>query len=214
MSAAIRVLLVDDHPAILAGLRTILGQAPDVEIVGGATTLAEAEELIKAAHPDAIILDYELGDDAGVKLLTALATSEARPLILLLSAHDNPAYLYEAHRQGAAGYFLKEVALDKVLEGIRRAVRGYSLWTPAQLTRIKLWEEQVKFRWDSLTGRERDVLQALAQGQSNREISAALYITERTVEFHVGNILGKLGVGSRTEAAAWLRDAGLGRFAF
>ncbi len=214
MNTPVRVLLIDDHPAILAGLRAILGQAPDVEIVGEAATLTEAKALLESAQPDALILDYELGEDAGIKLLDALAEAESRPAILLLSAHDNPAYLYEAYRLGASGYFLKELALDAVLEGVRQAARGQLLWTPAQLQRVRAWENEVKSRWDSLTWRERDVLRALAQGKSNREISVDLHITERTVEFHVGNILGKLGVGSRTKAAAWLRDAELGRFAF
>lgn len=214
MNTPVRVLLIDDHPAILAGLRAILGQAADVEIVGEAMTLAEAETLLQNARPDVLVLDYELGEDAGIKLLDALAEAESRPTVLLLSAHDNPAYLYEAYRLGATGYFLKESALDVVLGGVRQAAQGRALWTPDQLGRIRAWEEQVKFRWDELTGRERDVLRALAQGKSNREISTELHITERTVEFHVSNILGKLGVGSRIEATAWLRDAELGRFAF
>jgi len=214
MTAPIRVLLVDDHPAILAGLRVILGHAPDVEIAGEATALAEAEMLIEAACPDVIVLDYELGNDAGTALLAALATVEIRPATLLLSAHDNPAYLYEAHRQGAAGYFLKDAALDVVLEGVRQVARGNSLWTPVQLARIDTWKAQVKFKWDSLTGRERDVLYALVRGKSNRDISTDLLVTERTVESHVSSILSKLGVDSRTEAAAWVRDTGLSHFVF
>ncbi len=217
MNAPIRVLLVDDHPAILAGLRAMLGSAADVAVVGVAATLAEAETLLESCQPDVIVLDYELGNDIGLELLAAptmRASSEARPVVLLLSAHDNPAYLHAAHQQGAAGYFLKEAALDVVLEGVRQAARGDSLWTPAQLARISAWEEQVKLKWDSLTGRERDVLQALVQGKSNRDISTDLHVTERTVESHVSHILDKLGVSSRTEAAAWLRDAGLDRFAF
>ena len=217
MNAPIRVLLVDDHPAILAGLRAILGSAADVAVVGAAATLAEAETLLESCQPDVIVLDYELGNDVGLELLatpTALAASESRPVVLLLSAHDNPAYLYAAHQQGAAGYFLKEAALDVVLAGVRQAARGNTLWTTAQLARIGLWEEQVKSRWDTLTDRERDVLQALALGKSNREIAADLQITERTVESHVTHILDKLAVSSRTAAAAWLRDAGLGRSAF
>ncbi len=212
MSTVIRVLLIDDHPAILAGLRAILGQATDVEIVGEATTLAEAEALLESARPDALVLDYELGEDAGTGLLMALAEDETRPAILLLSAHDNPAYLHEAHRLGAVGYFLKALALDVVLEGVRQTARGQTVWTLDQLARIRAWKEQVKFRWDALTGRERDVLRALAQGKSNREISAELHITERTVEHHVGNILGKLGTGSRSEVVVWMRDADLERF--
>ncbi len=154
----------------------------------------------------------QLGEDSGTGLLDALAEAESRPAILLLSAHDNPTYLHEAHRLGAVGYFLKALALDVVLEGVRQAVRGQTVWTLEQLARIRAWEEQVKFRWDALTGRERDVLRALAQGKSNREISAELHITERTVEFHVGNILGELGAGSRSQVAVWVRDADLGRF--
>ncbi len=132
--------------------------------------------------------------------------------IRVLLIDDHPAYLHEAHRLGAASHFLKALALDVVLEGVRQAARGQTVWTLDQLARIRAWKEQVKFRWDALTGRERDVLRALAQGKSNRIISAELHIGERTVEFHVGNILGKLGVGSRSEVAVWVRDAGMGRF--
>jgi DNA-binding NarL/FixJ family response regulator len=185
-----------------------------MEIVGEATSLAGAETLIEAARPNVIVLDYELGNDAGIALLAALATGETRPATLLLSAHDNPAYLYEAHRQGAAGYFLKGAALDVVLEGVRQVARGNSLWTPAQLLRIDAWKAQVKFKWDSLTDREREVLYALVQGKSNRDISTDLFVTERTVESHVSSILSKLGVSSRTEAAAWVRDTGLSRSVF
>ena len=217
MSAPIRVLLVDDHPAILAGLRAILGSAADVAVVGAAATLAQAETLLESCQPDVIVLDYELGNDVGLELLTAptlLAPGAARPAIVLLSAHDNSAYMYQAHQRGTAGYILKEAALDVVLAGVRQVARGNTLWTPAQLARIRTWEEQVKSRWDTLTDRERDVLQAVAQGKSNREIAADLQITERTAESHVTHILDKLGVSSRMAAAAWVRDAGLERSMF
>ena len=125
--------------------------------------------------------------------------------ILALSAFDAPKYLWGMREMGARGYLLKDEAPAQIVTAVRTVAQGQMLWSSDQLARIRRWQQEVQARWDDLTQREQHVLALIAQGQSNKDIAEALTVTPRTVEFHVSNILGKLAVVSRIEAALWLK---------
>jgi DNA-binding NarL/FixJ family response regulator len=125
---------------------------------------------------------------------------------LILTAHDRDAFLAEMEEAGAAGFLTKDEDAPALVEALRRAAQGEALYTEEQLERARRRREDVGRRWDSLTERERGVLRLLTEGLSNAAIAEALCIAEKTVEYHVTNILGKLGVASRLEAAAWVHD--------
>ena len=129
--------------------------------------------------------------------------------VLALSAYDDERYVQEMLGAGAVGYLLKEEAPGVIVAAVRAAARGERLWTAEQFARAQRWREEVQGRWERLTEREREVLALVAAGKSNKEIAQALSVTVRTVEFHVSNVLGKLGLTSRVEAAVWAREHGL-----
>jgi RNA polymerase sigma factor (sigma-70 family) len=208
MHKPIRVLLADDHPALRVGLRVLLERAPDIEVVGeaedGETVLTQLETL----HPDVIVLDCQLPGISGVEVARTIKRRKASPRVIALSAYDDDGYLAQMHEADATGYLLKNEAPARIVEAVRAAMRGETLWTPEQLARIEHWRAEVVRLIDSLTPREREVLHWVTEGLSNKEIAQKLYITVRTVDFHVSNILRKLGVISRVEAAVWAKEHG------
>ena len=138
-----------------------------------------------------------------------MRTHYPETITLVLMAHDRDAVLADVVEAGAVGFVTKEEAPERLVEAIRRAARGEVLFTREQLTRARRWREEVGERWENLTEREREVLALVAQGKSNGEIAERLCVTEKTVEKHVSNVLGKLALSSRTEAAVWVVGAGL-----
>lgn len=205
MTQTINVLLADDHPAMRIGLRVLLDQAPDISVVAETGTGPETLEQIESLRPTVVVLDCQLPHLSGVEVAAQVKQKKLPAKILALSAYDTPKYQWSMLEMGALGYLLKEEAPTEIVSAVRRVAAGQLLWSAEQLARIRQWEREVKRRWDELTGREQDVLRLMAAGHSNKEISQALTITARTVEFHVSNILGKLGVTSRVEAAVWLK---------
>ena len=129
--------------------------------------------------------------------------------VLALSAYDDDHYLWGMWAAGALGYLLKSEAPGAIVAAVRAVARGTSLWTATQAACVQRWREEVEQRWSALTEREREVLALVAAGKSNKEIAQALQVTERTVEFHVGNILGKLRLTSRLESAVWVKEHGV-----
>jgi RNA polymerase sigma factor (sigma-70 family) len=126
--------------------------------------------------------------------------------VVALSAYDDDRFLAGMHGAGAVGYLLKNEAPERIVEAVRRAARGGTLWTPEQLARVRRWQEEVAQVRESLTEREQEVLALVAGGLSNKEIAQQLTVTVRTVDFHVSNILRKLDVASRVEAAVWVKE--------
>ncbi|MEX2011060.1 MAG: response regulator transcription factor [Chloroflexota bacterium] len=184
----IRLAIVDDHPLVGQGVAALLAREPDLEIVGLATSLAEAAALLEsAAPPDVLLLDVKLGEESGLDLLSRVRSSSTA--VIVLTAYDYGPYLAAAHRLGAAGFVVKTAPLGTLVDAIRRVAVGGLVFDrrPTEVV--------------TLTPRERSVVTLLLDGQTNDEIASGLGITTRTVEAHLSRLFERLGIGSRTELA-------------
>ena len=199
----IRVFIVDDHPVVRNGLRALLNAQPDIVVVGEASDGEEALRQVEALRPDVVLLDCCLPGPEGPAVATAIRERHPTVSVLALSAYDDDRLLWGMWAAGAVGYVLKDAPLERILAAVRAAGRGEPRFWPEQVERALRWWEETGRKWESLTEREREVLVRMAEGKSNREIAADLWISEKTVEKHVGRILEKLGVNTRIEAAIW-----------
>jgi NarL family two-component system response regulator LiaR len=202
----IRVLIADDHPATRAGIRALLQEAPDVEVVGEARDGPQARHMAADLRPDVLLLDLVMPGLRPHQIEAWVRANCPGTITLILTAHDRDGYLAQALTAGVSGYLTKDEAGERLVEAIRRAARGEVLVTGEQMARADRWREEVGRRWESLTEREREVLCLVAQGLDNAALAEALGVKVRTVEHHITGILGKLGVASRLEAAVWVRD--------
>lgn len=207
----IRVLIVDDHVLYRRGLDMVLGLEPDIQVVGEAGDGLEAVEVLERTRPDVVVMDVRMPRCNGIESAAAMRARAPQTRILMLTTSDDERDLYGSIRAGVNGYLLKDVPPDEVVAGIRAVHRGQSLISPslapALLTEfaalMRRDEEVDQARTPRLTDREREVLQYVARGMSNRDIAAALSIAENTVKNHVRNILEKLQLHSRIEAAMY-----------
>jgi DNA-binding NarL/FixJ family response regulator len=212
-SEKIKVLVVDSQTVSRAGLRRLLESYPDLEIVGeagdGLQAVSETAELL----PRLVLIDAQLPGEQTLETLRQLRQLNAEISVLLLVNRENEELLYEALRAGANGYVLKDSAPDELARAVRAAARGEVLVQPQLaarlLTRFGGQERSAGHPQESLTAREREVLQLLARGLRNKEIAARLFVSERTVSFHLANIYAKLHVSGRTEALSKALEQGL-----
>lgn len=202
----VRILVVDDHPVVREGLIAMLGTQPDLEVVGQGGSGPEAVEMALALGPDVLLLDLELPGFDGVEVIRRLRAAGGAARVVVLTAFDRDEQIVGAIRAGADGYLLKGAPREELFRAIRVAHQGGSLIAPVVASKLL---RQVRDDPESLTAREGEVLRLLAEGRSNKAIGRALFVSERTVKFHVSSILAKLGVSNRTEAAAVARERGL-----
>lgn len=201
------VLIVDDHPVVRSGLRAVLDADDAVDVVGEAATGEEAIELVAHLRPDVVLCDLRLGDGIdGIATTAALRKGDPAPAVLILTTFDRDADVLGAVEAGAAGYLLKDVAPEVIVEGIRRAAAGEMFLPPEMAARVI---QGMRSPLPRLTDREVEVLRLLATGASNREIARDLFVTEATVKSHLVHIFTKLGVDSRSRAVHLARETGL-----
>jgi DNA-binding NarL/FixJ family response regulator len=202
-----RVLLADDHPTVRVGLRVLLERAPDIDVVAEAEDGQEALALIEELTPDVAVVDCELPDIEGPQVAAEIERLRPSVRVLALSAHDDERYVRGMLAAGAVGYLLKEEAPQTIVMAVRTAAKGKGYFSPSVAGKVDAWAQGE--RPGGLTEREFDVLRLVAEGLTNRQIAQALDIAERTVGFHVSNVLEKLGAASRVEAAMWAKDEGI-----
>ncbi len=207
MSTPIRILIADDHPIVRDGLSLMLGTQPDFQVVGEASNGYEVIERGRELSPDVILLDLEMPELDGVETLRRLRILCPDVRVLVFTAFDTDDRIVGAVQAGAKGYLLKGAPRSEIFNALRVVAGGGSLLQPVVAS--KLLDHMSRGVDEALTEREMDVLRLLAQGKTNKEIAAALVITERTAKFHLSSIMGKLGAGNRTEAVRIAAQRGL-----
>jgi DNA-binding NarL/FixJ family response regulator len=213
----IRILLADDQSLFREGLRTLLSVQTGFEVVGEAANGEEAIRLAVNLHPDVVLMDVRMPVLDGVAATRRLHNLIPACHIIVLTTFDDDEYVFEALRAGAIGYLLKDVPSEKLFEAIRTGARGESFLQPAVAAKVVAEFSRLANRpgispqtlSDQLSEREREVLRLVAEGANNREIANRLVIAEGTVKNHLTNILSKLGVTDRTQAALKAREIGL-----
>ncbi|WP_077798592.1 response regulator transcription factor [Streptomyces sp. JHA26] len=205
MADAIKVLLVDDHQVVRRGLRTFLEVQDDIEVVGEAADGAEGVERAEQLKPDVILMDVKMPGMDGVDALRRLRELDHPARVLIVTSFTEQRTVVPALRAGAAGYVYKDVDPDALAGAIRSVHAGHILLQPEIAGALLSQEESGsgQGRGGSLTEREREVLGLIADGRSNREIARTLVLSEKTVKTHVSNILMKLDLADRTQAALW-----------
>jgi DNA-binding NarL/FixJ family response regulator len=201
MTMAIRVLLVDDHAVVRAGLRAVLEDQPDVEVIGEADNGAAAVRVARKLRPDVVVTDLLLPEVDGIAATQIIRTELPQTqVVILTSVSEDDASVVRAVRAGAIGYVLKNSQIDVLLQTIRSAAQGQVQLSARAAARL-VQEMRSPKDHPVLTDREREVLQHITRGHTNKEIAVSLNIAETTVKSHVSAILDKLGVQSRTQAA-------------
>jgi len=221
MVEAIRVLISEDHEIFRKGLKNILEDEEDITICGEAADGEEAIALSQKLHPDIVLMDIGLPKCSGIAATAAIVSDNPHTKVIILSVYEDDESLLDAIRAGAQGYLTKSVSTSELVESIRNVFGGESVVSPMLAARLMAeFEHSEEKRTPSdglqysasLTKREMEVLQSLAGGKSNKEISDEFYISERTVKFHVSNILDKLHLENRTQAASFAHREGLINF--
>lgn len=201
------VILVDDHPVVRSGLRAVIEAGDALTVLGEAATGEEAIALAGHLHPDVVLCDLRLGTGIdGIRTTTALRALDPAPAVLILTTFDRDAEILGAIEAGAAGYLLKEVDPEEIVDGIRRAAAGDMVLAPELAARVL---KGMRSPLPRLTGREIEVLRLLATGSTNKEIARTLFVTEATVKSHLAHIFAKLDVDSRSRAIHVAQETGL-----
>jgi DNA-binding NarL/FixJ family response regulator len=209
MLMPIRILIADDHPIVREGLTAVLETQPDFAIVGAAASGTQAVERAAALRPDVILLDLALPDLDGVAALRQIRAADPAAHVIIFTAFDTDERILAAVQAGAQGYLLKGAPREELFQAIRVVDSGGSLLQPVVAARLLRQFSGAAALPEQLTERELEVLRQLAKGRQNKEIATELWISERTVKFHVSAILAKLGVGNRTEAVSKAAQLGL-----
>ena len=212
MEAPIRILIADDHPLIRQGLRVVIETQPDLELVGEASDGERAVRQALALHPDIVIMDLQMPVKDGLAATREIAQADPHAQILVLTSFPDDDNVYAAIKAGAMGFLLKDSSAEYLLDAIRTVYRGESVLHPTiarKLMREIKQPPKLPPTTDPLTPREVQVLGCLAQGMANRQIANELSVSVRTVSTHVRNILDKLHLANRTQAALYALEQGI-----
>jgi len=211
MAEVISVLIADDHPFVRHGLRTYLETLDDLEVVGEASDGAEAVELATRLLPDVVLMDLVMPELGGVEATRAIRAASPSTKVIVLTSFDDDEKVFPAIKAGAAGYLLKDVHPAELADAVRKASRGEALLAPSVAARLmqEVAGEGGRPAGNDLTERELEVLRLIARGQANKVIARELGVSEKTVKTHVSNILAKLHLADRTQAALYAVREGL-----
>jgi len=221
-----RLLLADDHDLVRDGFHRMLGREPDLEVVGEASNGREAVELCRSLRPDLVLMDVRMPEMDGLEATRTIKAERPEVSVLVVSTHENPDYLFEALKAGAAGYVLKDAPKRRLVDAVRRVLNGESPLNQELAARLiqRLAKEMAarpaqpaptthpptaKPPTAELTPRELEVLEFLARGWTNPQVAQALYISRGTAKVHVERIIRKLGVSDRTQAVVRALELGL-----
>ena len=212
----VRVVVVDDEPMVCAHLRTILGSAPDIEVVDEAHDGAAGVTAVRRNHPDVVLMDLRMPVLDGIAAIEQIVRLASPPVVVVLTTFDADQYVLRALRAGAAGFLVKSTPPEDLIGLVRVAAEGHTVLSPAAARRLiaasadsQPAAERARKLAGSLTGREVEVLTCLGEGLSNAQIAARLYLSEDTIKGYVSRMLEKLGLDNRTQAGLLAHDAGL-----
>lgn len=214
-SGPIRVLLADDHDLFRQGVRRLLEAAEDIDVVSEASNGEQAVRLVEEFAPDVVLLDIGMPDLSGIDAARIIKTTSPRTGLIMLTVHGEEEFLFEAIKAGAMGYLLKDCTAEELLRAVRVVYEGEGLLAPTMAAKVMHEFAKVRGTHDlaavmnPLTQREVEILQHVASGLANKEIALRLGISERTVKNHLSNIMEKLHVNSRTQAAVYALRSGL-----
>ncbi|MBF0705965.1 response regulator transcription factor [Alkalihalobacillus hwajinpoensis] len=211
--AEIKMMIVDDHDMVRKGLKAYLLTEPDFQIVGEASNGKEAVTLVNEMNPDVILMDLIMPEMSGIEATKEIMTVRPNTKIIIITSFYDDEQVFPAIEAGAFSYLLKTASADEIISTIRKAVQDESVIEQkvAQKMMNQLRSNQKKSLHDDLTKREKEVLLLIGEGKTNNQIAEELYIGLKTVKTHVSNILGKLGVNDRTQAAVYAIRNGMVR---
>ncbi|UFR01614.1 response regulator transcription factor [Streptomyces sp. Go40/10] len=213
----VRVVLADDQPLVRSGLRVIMADHPDLEVVGEAASGAEAVRLVSDISPDVVVMDIRMPGMDGIEATRLITAGSATTRVLVLTTFDEDDHVYGALRAGASGFVVKDMALDDILAAVRVVAAGDALIAPGVTRRLitdfigRPAAAPERFPWpvEGITEREREVLTLVGRGRSNSEIAEDLFITVATVKSHVSRLLTKLGARDRVQLVICAYEMGL-----
>ena len=212
---SIRVLLADDHALFRDGIRRLLGTEGDIEVVGEAKSGEDAVRLVEDLTPDVVLLDVMMPGMSGIDVARVIRTTSPRTRVIILTIHTNEEFLFDAIKAGAMGYLLKDASPEDLLRAVHLVAQGEGLLAPAMAAKVFKEFARVAASRElapvltPLTHRETEILGHVTEGLANKEIAHTLDISERTVKNHLSNIMEKLHVNSRTQAAVYALRTGL-----
>ena len=204
MNPPIRILLADDHPSLRAGLASILNSQPGLTVVAEAGSGRETVEKASATTPDLLIVDLRMPDGDGIQTIKQLVAANPHVKVLVLTTYDNEEDIFNALEAGARGYILKDTTREEIIEAVRKIHEGQRYLPPGIAARLA--DRMIR---PALTPRELDVLRLVSRGRTNKEMAAAMFISEETVKSHMKGLFHKLGVHDRAEAVGIALQRGL-----
>ena len=204
----IRVVIADDHPVVRAGLQDMLSSQPDFEVVGEASTGAQAVALATQLRPDVVLMDLRMAELDGAAATAQIRSQQVNTSVLVLTTYESNADILRAVEAGASGYLLKDVQREELFSAIRTVARGKAILAPAVASRL-LQQVQAPLLQKALSAREVEVLSLVARGASNKEVARSMHLSEATVKSHLLHLFEKLGVSDRTAAVTVALERGL-----